>query len=98
MIGSSNSSFVVQPYQAYLIFIAISTFAVFLNIFGYRILGVWNEGARKFCDATSVLIADSPSVLVDYKLRGYQYHHSSNFRIYHRRLCLQRLFELGRVA
>lgn len=47
MIGSPDSSFVPQAWQGYLIFVAISTFAVMLNIFGYRILGVWNEGACK---------------------------------------------------
>lgn len=47
VIGTENSSFVVQPYQAYLIFVGISAFGVFMNIFGYRILGAWNEGACK---------------------------------------------------
>jgi choline transport protein len=33
-------------------FLAISFFAIGLNIFGYRFLGKWNEGARQYTNST----------------------------------------------
>jgi amino acid transporter len=46
-VAGSGFTFAIQPWMTYLFFLAISLFAILLNIFGYRILGRWNEGARK---------------------------------------------------
>ena len=37
---------VLTQWDTYMYFLAISFFAIGLNIFGYRILGQWNEAAR----------------------------------------------------
>lgn len=46
-VVGSDFTLAIQPWQTYLFFLLISTIAIVLNIFGYRILGKWNEGARK---------------------------------------------------
>lgn len=45
-VVGSNFTITVQAWQGYLFFVLISTIAILVNIFGYRILGKWNEGAR----------------------------------------------------
>lgn len=44
-VVGSNFTLAIQPWQTYLFFLAISSFAILLNVFGYRILGQWNRGA-----------------------------------------------------
>lgn len=46
VIGS-NGSYEPTEWKTYLILLAISTYAMFVNIFGNRILGKYNQGARK---------------------------------------------------
>ncbi len=46
-VVASNGSFVVTQWSTYLIFLAILTFATVGNIWGNRILGEWNDFARK---------------------------------------------------
>jgi choline transport protein len=45
VVAGSNYTVVLTSWYTYLYFLAISFFAVGLNIFGYRFLGKWNEGA-----------------------------------------------------
>lgn len=52
-VVGSNFTLAIQPWQTYLFFLLISTIAIVLNIFGYRILGKWNEGARTSPDPRS---------------------------------------------
>lgn len=47
VVAGSNYTIQLTAWHTYLYFIAISCFAICLNIFGYRFLGKWNEGARK---------------------------------------------------
>lgn len=69
-VVGSNFTLVIQPWQTYLFFLAISTVAIMINIFGYRILDRWNEGAceavsrskkhlRQVLMGSSVLVVDS---------------------------------------
>lgn len=51
-VVGSGFTLVIQPWMTYLLFLAISVFAILINIFGYRILGRWNEGAREMCHTT----------------------------------------------
>ncbi|GAB7327454.1 hypothetical protein MBLNU13_g11338t1 [Cladosporium sp. NU13] len=43
--AGSNFTMVLAQWHTYMYFLAISFFAIGLNIFGYRFLGRWNEGA-----------------------------------------------------
>jgi choline transport protein len=45
VVAGSNYTVVLTSWHTYLYFLAISFFAIGLNIFGYRFLGKWNEGA-----------------------------------------------------
>ena len=45
VVVGSNYTMVLTQWHTYLYFLAISFFAIGLNIFGYRFLGRWNEGA-----------------------------------------------------
>jgi len=47
VVAGSNYSVQLTAWHTYMYFLAISFFAVGLNIFGYRFLGKWNEGARE---------------------------------------------------
>lgn len=46
VIGS-NGSYVPAQWKTYLIALAILTFCTLVNLFGNRLLGRWNDGARK---------------------------------------------------
>lgn len=46
-VVGSNGAYEVAAWKTYLIFLAVFTFAILLNIYGYRILNRWNEFARK---------------------------------------------------
>jgi choline transport protein len=45
VVAGSNYTMVLTQWHTYMYFLAISFFAIGLNIFGYRFLGRWNEGA-----------------------------------------------------
>jgi hypothetical protein len=45
VVAGSNFTMVLTQWHTYMYFLAISFFAIGLNIFGYRFLGRWNEGA-----------------------------------------------------
>jgi hypothetical protein len=45
VVAGSNFTIVLTQWHTYMYFLAISFFAIGLNIFGYRFLGRWNEGA-----------------------------------------------------
>jgi choline transport protein len=47
VIGS-NGSYVPAPWKTYLIVLAISTYAMLVNLFGNRFLGKYNDCACKF--------------------------------------------------
>jgi hypothetical protein len=46
-VVGSDGRFVVTQWNTYLIFLAILTFSTVGNIWGNRILGRWNDFARK---------------------------------------------------
>lgn len=45
VVAGSNNAVQLTAWHTYMYFLAISFFAIGLNIFGYRFLGKWNEGA-----------------------------------------------------
>jgi choline transport protein len=57
VVAASNFTMVLTQWHTYMYFLAISFFAIGLNIFGYRFLGRWNEGAcasAPMCSRTDV--------------------------------------------
>lgn len=44
----SGGHYEITEWRTYLIFVAVSLFGVLLNVFGYHLLGRWNEGACEF--------------------------------------------------
>ncbi|KXH40562.1 choline transport protein [Colletotrichum nymphaeae SA-01] len=55
-VVASNGRFVVTPWNTYLIFLAILTFATVGNIWGNRILGKWNDFASKETQTSKFLL------------------------------------------
>ena len=43
----TDGAYEITAWRTYLIFLGVSAFTVLLNIYGYHLLGKWNEGARK---------------------------------------------------
>lgn len=68
-VGSSGS-YQISEWRTYLIFVAVSTIGVLLNIFGYRILGRWNEGARKWSHTGNILSYFSSASIVLWSIVG----------------------------
>lgn len=89
VIGSKGT-YQITEWNTYLIFLAVSTFSTALNIFGYRILGVWNEGACEFPAAIqkcpSVVADRFWSMLVHPGLHSHKHYHFSHFHQNRRRL------------
>lgn len=56
VIGS-NGSYEIQPWKTYLIFVAILTYGTLVSLFGNRILGRYNDGARKYNSSQAVMLA-----------------------------------------
>lgn len=60
IVVGSGGSYEITPWRTYLIFCGVSTFTILLNIYGYHILGRWNEGALLWsvlgCFVLSVVI------------------------------------------
>ena len=50
IVVGSGGSYEITPWRTYLIFCGVSTFTILLNIYGYHILGRWNEAARMKLD------------------------------------------------
>lgn len=55
-VVASSDAFVVKQWSTYLIFLAILTFALNVNIWGNRILGRWNDAACKSLSSSTTLI------------------------------------------
>lgn len=101
----SEGAYQVAQWKTYLIFMALSHIAICLNIFGFRILGKWNEGAcewrqsivcRKRRDVI-FLIPTLFSILVRRTLSRYCRCTSRNFREEYRQIRLHRLPEHDRL-
>ncbi|KAM0716361.1 hypothetical protein Q7P37_007806 [Cladosporium fusiforme] len=71
VVAGSNYTMELTPWHTYLYFLAISCFAIGLNIFGYRFLGKWNEGAlfwsiTAWIATSAVILATAPKTDADF--------------------------------
>ncbi|KIW46489.1 uncharacterized protein PV06_02158 [Exophiala oligosperma] len=53
----SGGHYEITEWRTYLIFVAVSLFGVLLNVFGYHLLGRWNEGALLWSILACVVIS-----------------------------------------
>ncbi|KAJ9495423.1 hypothetical protein H2202_009210 [Exophiala xenobiotica] len=68
-VVGSNGAYVITPWKTYCIFLAVSAFAVALNIFGYRILNRWNEFAL-FWSITACIVVSITILATGNKTSG----------------------------
>jgi len=71
VVAGSNNSVQLTAWHTYMYFLAISFFAIGLNIFGYRFLGKWNEGAlfwslTAWIATSAVILATAPKTSAEF--------------------------------
>ncbi|KAM0693232.1 hypothetical protein Q7P36_006485 [Cladosporium allicinum] len=71
VVAGSNNAVQLTAWHTYMYFLAISFFAIGLNIFGYRFLGKWNEGAlfwslTAWIATSAVILATAPKTNAEF--------------------------------